>query len=45
MEGITKTPLAIKKIKRWKKFVVAVVWNNPPNIPTPFAKNKRYKLS
>ena len=29
----------------WKKYVVAVTWNNPPNIPTPFAKNKRYKLS
>ena len=29
----------------WKEFVVAVVWNNPPNIPTPLARNRRDKFS
>jgi hypothetical protein len=29
----------------WNTVVVQVEWNNPPNIPIPLFKNKKYRLS
>ena len=33
----------IKKINIWNIWVILVVWNKPPKIPTPLYKETRYK--